>query len=1295
MSPSLRFAVLLLSFLAASVSGRADAVSVCILPSDVLSPAVARAAAELRSDPAFAGIELHVIPVLGQSEADRARLRKASLAVVYLRGKERAMALAGEVRAARASGGEVYAVGPTFDADLAAVGFVHDEALSAYYDAGGQANIAQMIRAAVSRRLRPGLSFAAPEPIPESGFFDFATQRAQQSFKDYRASYAKRRPESAGRPWVGIHIPRAYLESGSTQVIETLASALERRGLNVLAAYGPSQEATLRSLFLGEDGKPRIAALASLSLKMGFTPEMVVPALSALDVPVINGISLGAQTRAEWEASPTGIAVYERPWQVGGPELAGSIAPTVIAAKERVSDEASGSSYVVQMPIEERTEQYAERIARYVRLRTAAPSERRVAVIYYNYPPGRENVGASYLNVLPGSLWQILGRLNRDGYRIEGAPGTPESLFTEVRDFGANARANNFDDLDRIVRGGRAVLLPVSEYRRWFDKLPESLRSAVSAKWGAPELARTMVWRDAQQRPFFVLPVLRWGNVLFAPQPTRGWEEDVTASYHDLHLPPHHQYLAFYLWLQRQFEADAVVHVGRHATHEWQSGKEVGFTAADPGEVLVGAVPQLYIYTVDGIGEGLQAKRRGMAAIIDHLTPPLDKASLNPDLRELAGRIGDYRVAREKGSASGDETLREVAGRAGKMGLLADLGIALSKDQLLSNEQLEQIEDHITTTGDRLTPFGMHTFGVAPNESARRATAEAILSLEPGLTPTERDARREDLMARLLASGSAELDALSNGLAGRYIEPGPGNDPVRSPDSLPTGRNFYGFDPTRLPTPASYAAGVKLAAATVENFRAKHGAYPERLVFTLWSTETNRHEGLMESQIFALLGVRPVWNGRGKVDGVELIDRQALGHPRIDVTVAPSGLYRDAFPALMKLIDQAVDLAKKAPEADNAVARHVAATRTELLARGLAPELAERLASVRLFSSPPGVYGVGLERVINDDRSWNEEKQVADVYFNRVGNLFGQGYWGEAPVEGEGGKALAQDVFRLALKGSQGVIHSRSSNVYGAIDIDDVYQHLGGAAMAVRQVDGKTPEVLVSDLSNPKAGETMTLERYMGRELRARYLNPKWIEAMLKEGYAGSRFIMRMTDNLWGWQVTVPESVDGAKWQELFEVYVKDRYKLDIEKRFEASGNLRAYKAMVDRMLVAVDKGYWKAAEETVKDLRAASAKAAERIGAEEKLEKVALQSAPQPFPVSAPQTAPAAVQAAPSAPAAASASSQSASAPVEGKMLEEVPQKDTAQEAPKSAWPLRYALLAAALALLLGFGWWRQGRRS
>ncbi len=1264
-------------------------VKVALLTGDAASAAAVAALNELRRDPALADVSARVFPGPEATTADREFVRQSDVLIGYTRSGGLLRTLGPEIRAAAGRGALLAGVGGALDPEFADLGFKRDAALAAYFEAGGQANLAQMTRAALARRHRPGLAFAPPSVVPETGFFDVAHGRAFSQFAEWAEGWLAERPERRGRGWIGVYFSRDLATSGQTELLSAIGAALEKRGFNPLFAFGYPPDAAVPQLFLEADGRRRVEAVVALTMKIGNVPPRLTPQLQRLDAPILNAIALNTQSRAEWERSASGLSFLERSWQVGGAELAGAVAPTIVASKERLVDVSTGQGYVMTLPIAERVERLADRAQALVRLRRAPAGSKRVALIYYNYPPGRSSIGASYLNVLPGSLLQILNRLRADGFAAGGAPTNADELFTTIRTHGNNPipGPNAPAELEALAYSGRAQLLAVSEYRQWFDRLPAGLRAAVVAKWGEPEQSKVMVWRDEIQEPYFVFPAQRWGNVLLAAQPTRGWDQDVEAVYHDVTLPPHHQYLAFYLWLQKHFQADAMVHVGTHATHEWMPGKEVGFGPADTGEALLGAVPQFYPYIVDDIGEGLQAKRRGMAAIVTHLPPPLDRASLSPELRQIGGLIGDWRLAREKGAAAGEDLRREIAQRCEKHGLLKDLAIALTNGVTLSEAQIEEIEHHLKRIGERMTPFGMHTFGAAPDEAKRAATAEAILSLEPELGPEERSRRKAELMARIEASARAELDALSAGLAGRHIPAGPGNDPLRNPEALPTGRNFYGFDPARLPSPATMAAGTRLAADLIESHRRRRqGQAPDRLVFNLWGTETSRHEGVMEAQILALMGVRPKWDARGRVQGLELIGRAELGRPRVDVTVIPSGLYRDLFPALMLLLDQAVNLVKTDTSADNPLLRNIAAARAALEAQGVGTEEAARLASVRLFSLPSGVYGTGLEQAIHHPDTWSAQHDVAGVFFNRMSHLFGQGFWG-ARASGGTNADLSPALLRLALKGAKGVVHSRSSNIYGAIDSDDFYQYLGGTAMAAREANGSPVEALVADLSNPKSGETLTLERYMGREMRARYLNPKWIEAMLKEGYAGARMIRQVADNLWGWQVTVPEAVDAAKWQEMFETYVEDRHGLDIREKFRAAQNLAAYKLLVDRMLTTIETGYWKAAPETLARLRQAQSDLAPAVAAEH--QSVAQRARLQPAPAPSPAPAPAAAD----APKPPSAPPLPPTAPVvKGRVLEEKP-PSSAQSRSSGPPAPRLALLGAAALALMALGWWRAGR--
>ncbi len=600
---------------------------------------------------------------------------------------------------------------------------------------------------------------------------------------------------------------------------------------------------------------------------------------------------------------------------------------------------------------------------------------------------------------------------------------------------------------------------------------------------------------------------------------------------------------------------------------------------------------------MDDIGEGLQAKRRSAAVIIDHMTPPFDKAGLNVEMKELAGLINDYNVAKEKSPSVAEAKLNEINRVSEKTGLLKDLQL----EEIRTVDEIEEIEHYIKEIAEKQTPFGMHTFGRAPDERYRKSTAEAIVSVESGLKGEEREKKIAELEARIVESAQKEMDALIQVLSGRYILAGSGNDPIRNPDSLPTGKNFYAFDPRRVPSKETYAMGVKLATDLIEGYKQRHGAYPDKLTFNLWGVETSRHEGAMESQIMYLMGIRPRWDERGAVTGVEVIPRKDLGRPRIDVTIVPSGLFRDLFSNLMDLLDKAVTLAKDQDEEDNLLRAHMMKTKKMLMEKGVSEEMAGRLASVRLFTVPSGAYGTNLDKVIPLSNTWESEKEVAGVYFMRMSHMYGQGFWGskisskDLGIKGEEDISLA--VFETALSGSRMAVHSRSGNVYAALDGDDFFQYLGGTSMAIRSLDGKSPEVYVTNMSNPGSAKQETLEKYMGREMRTRYLNPEWIRAMMKEGYSGARFMHMVTDNLWGWQVTVPEAVDAAKWNEMYETYVLDRNGLEIKKFFRESNNMWAYQTLVARMIETTRKGYWKPEDKVVETLSKEFAETAGEVG--------------------------------------------------------------------------------------------------
>ncbi len=1181
----LSFVLSLVALTQMSVANLASAaepvVRIIFQPGDTQSSAAASAIQRLRQDESLDDVQFIVMGESTFSAEEIQRLGFVDYVLTARHGRQLTQVDAEAIATLTVGGTQVFGLVSGVASGLEEAGLELDETLQTYFSAGGTGNIEQMLRQLLSRSIKPGLAFQEVVAPPGAGYFEPRGETFHETFDDFLVHYqaAAGIDDLLSRPMVGLATSRSSLTSGDTKYLLDIVQAFETKGLAVMPFFNYPAHEDLDWLLLDGTGNPRVSAIAALAFKLGVVPDLIIPALEAIGVPVVSGIRLSIDEPEVWAASEIGIGVDERSWQIGSPELAGAIAPTVVAGRVNQLNPDLGFTVSVTQVIPERVERWAERVSRLVRLQTMGNANKKVAVMYYNYPPGKGNIGASYLNVLPDSLMEILSGLSSAGYNVGDLPDAPEDFLELVRTRGSNPETEAQLQSLRQAAGADVVLLDIAQYKAWLADVPAALSTAIVDKWGEPEDSSTMVWMNDKGEAFFVLPALRFGNVLLAPQPTRGWDLSIEAAYHDTVLPPHHYYLAFYLWLQKEFQADAMVHVGTHATHEWLPGKEVGFTEADASEVMVGAVPQVYPYIVDNIGEGQQAKRRGMATIISHMTPPISKASLNPELVALNSAITDLTLSQSGGSAVVANRLLEITAMATAMGLLTDLAITPGEGGVLNREQIDLIAEHIQKTGERLVPFGLHTFGVAPNTEATLATAQAMASVRDFVTDAERLAFISEMDGLLQQSGPLEMKAMLTALEGRYVSAGPGHDPVRNPSSLPTGKNFFGFDPSRIPAPATYELGRELANELVQShLTANGGEYPDRMVFNLFSVESNRHEGVQEAQIMALLGVRPVWDNNGRVSHMELVPRLELGRPRIDVTILPSGLYRDVFGEVLLRLDEAVNLAAKADEPDNVVASNVRAATAELIAQNVPEELAGRLAGVRIFGTPTGAYGPGIDTPINAEDSWENEQQVVDVYFNRMAHMFGRGFWGEQPdatVTGQDSSLLAVLLMRQALTGADAVVHSRSSNLYGTLDNDDFYQALGGSAMAVRAVDGTTPKAMVTDLSDPRTGSNVSLERYMGTELRSRYLNPEWINAMLDEGYAGARFINQVTDNLWGWQVTVPEAVDAAKWQEMYEVYIEDRYELDIRERITEANNLEALLGVVQRMTAVIEKQYW------------------------------------------------------------------------------------------------------------------------
>ncbi|MDR2528655.1 MAG: cobaltochelatase subunit CobN [Synergistaceae bacterium] len=1043
------------------------------------------------------------------------------------------------------------------DKELRERGFLFDSEVAAYFLNIGRENIRNMLKLAIHKTLDGDVSYGPVEETLKTGLYHPDAPSPFGNYVDYMRWSESRSAYNAELPRLGITVFSTSVLEGQRDALDELVSKLEGEGFNVIVAFGPDR-VTFESFFLDEKRRPRVDAVLLFTLKFySALDEELGKLIEALDTLVFNAINIRSLTIDEWSRSEQGLPVLDVTRTLATPEISGIVEPTPLMAKVEERHPSSGGVVYRTVLIPGMVERMAPRIHNWIKLRKKPNSEKKVAILYYNNSQGKQKIGASYLNVFR-SLEEISSALQNAGYLVSNAALREENIQGLVLRGGRNVGSWAPGELEALIASGQAELLPVETYKKWFAELPEDFKRRVTEQWGEPGRDGPMI-KDGN----IVIPMVSSRNLVMLPEPPRAVTDDPMKLYHDAVIYPHHQYIAVYLWLERVFGADAMVHLGTHATHEWLPGKQSGLSLSCPPEVMVTDVPNLYPYNMDLVGEGLQAKRRGRAVTLDHLTPTLTPAEGYAEYKELKEFCAQYESAASTGSLTEETYLERVRALAESLGLHKDLGL----EEIGGEEDVEALAEYLEYLETDTAPYGLHTYGRSPAEDEVKEFAASIVRQNV-------DWSAKAAADNLSRSGPSEMTNFLRALEGRYVPPAEAGDPIRNPGALPTGKNFYGIFPNRLPTPAAWELGQKAAEQIVSAYTDKHGTYPDKVAVVLWAEESLRNEGLNEATLFALIGVEPVWNASGTVTGTRPIPGSILKRPRIDVLINPSSLYRDIFPDKLLFIDNAIRQAVVQDDIENFIARNDLRIKERLMTSGMSEEEAVRFSKVRIFSARPGSYGTRVSEMVSASGLWKEDSAVSDVYRKQIGFAYGEGLWGEP----------AQGAFDENMRDSKVAWHSVSSNLYGLLDNDDMFQWLGGLSMAIRHVSGVAPDTLVADQRTRGLVKMKTLQKFLAGETRARYLNPRWIEGMKEEKYAGAAEMSDYVDHLWGWQVTTPEAVDDSLWKQTYEVYVTDKYGLDIHK-FLDENNPWAYQSMTARMLETARRGYWDAGEEIERKL--------------------------------------------------------------------------------------------------------------
>jgi cobaltochelatase CobN len=1009
-----------------------------------------------------------------------------------------------------------------------------------YLRHGDVDNVEQLLRFLADTLLLDGHGFEPPHEVPDLDIY-------------------REDPAPAGAPTVGVCFYRSHFLTGNTAFIDALCDALVAAGAGVLAVWSY----TLRRDANGEvpplqlmDG--RVDALITTMLATGGSgaadaDDWDASALAALDVPVLQAVA-ATQSRAAWSESPSGLQPLDAATQVAIPEFDGRLLAGVISFKER---DAEGSPVGVPVPRyvpdPERCARVARLAVRHARLRQIPPAERRVVMLLTAFPTKHARIGMAVGLDTPASALALLATLADEGMSIDHDFAHGDQLMHAL--IAAGGLDPEF--LTDAQLAAAPLRFPVADYLEWYATLPESLRTAIEGRWGTPPGDQYVDGED------FIVAGLELGNVVVAIQPPRGYGEDPVGIYHDAELPPTHHYLACYRWINAVWRADAVVHLGKHGTLEWLPGKMLALSSGCAPDAALGDIPLIYPFVVNDPGEGVQAKRRAHALIVDHLVPPMMRAGTYDELAELETLLDDY----ARLEVLDPSKLPALAGRIWsaieRANLQADLQIAERPDDL--GELVAHIDGYLCEVKDIQIKDGLHILGQAPQGEQLRGLVAAMLHTEG-----DEDALAHPGAARLvelIEQTPRELTAIVKALNGRHVESGPSGAPTRGrPDVLPTGRNFYSVDPRALPSELSWEVGVRLADALLERHREAAGELPKMVGLVAWGTAAMRTGGDDVAEIFALLGVRPTWNRASRrVTGVEVIALEELGRPRIDVTVRISGFFRDAFPQLVALIDDAVATVAALDEPDDAnfVAAHARADAARL-AGELAETAAWRQATTRVFGSKPGTYGAGLLQLL-DTRDWRGDDDLAAVYEAWGGYAYGRG------LEGAPASAAMRDAYRrieLAVKN----VDSREHDI---LDSDDYYQYHGGMVATVRALRGEEPAAYLGDSSDPERVRTRTLAEETRRVFRARVANPRWIASMIRHGYKGAAELAATVDYLFGY-----DAMAGVAEDWMYE-QVAERYLLDPGvAEFMSRSNPWAARSISERLLEAADRGLWAAPSE-------------------------------------------------------------------------------------------------------------------
>ncbi len=1087
---------------------------------------------------------------------------------------------------------------------------------------GGPQNAANFLRFAASL-IGHDADWQEPRPLLRAGLYwpgawvpDLESLRKQWRGKT--------------RPVAAVLFYRALLQAGNLAAVDELIAALDAAEINALPIFATSLRETAAAAMVDEllAGAPPDVVINATGFSRAAPGGESYRPPAHLDCPELQVVFAGTSEES-WRAGTRGLSPTDIAMNVALPEVDGRIITRAVSFKgSSRRDDLTECDIVAYAPVADRVRFVAELAAAWAHLRRKPAATRRVALVLANYPNKDGRIGNGVGLDTPASAIEVLNALRDAGYGVKASPQDGADLVARLtagptNDHRADRRLVReslplsdyqlfFTALPKAVRDAVTERWGAPEsdpfYRpghtdcgsfaipafrcgtiavglqpaRGYNIDPQSTYHDPALVPPHGYLAFYCWLRDAY-RAEAVVHLGKHGNLEWLPGKSLALSQECFPEVALGPLPHLYPFIVNDPGEGTQAKRRAAAVIVDHLTPPLTRAESYGplrdlERLVDEYYEAAGIDPRRCRVLSEQILD--LARSHGVAADCG-IAPSDDESSALTkldgylcELKELQIRDGLHIFGR---SPTGDQRtdLLVALARVPRAGLLdgaeTSLLRALARDLSLDFDPLdcdmaEPWRDAKPAALDGDAPWRTHGDTVERLELLARRLVAGETTAPANWTHTRAvlDHLDRHLRPAVAACGKAEIAGLLAGLDGRFVPPGPSGAPTRGrPDVLPTGRNFYSVDTRTVPTPAAWILGWKSATLLIERHAQEHGDYPRTVALSAWGTSNMRTGGDDIAQGLALMGVRPTWDSASRrVTGFEVLPVSVLGRPRVDVTLRVSGFFRDAFPGLIDLFDSAARAvaALDEPARDNPLAERAREEAAALIAQGVTAPEAERQATYRVFGSKPGAYGAGLQALI-DERGWTSTADLARAYVAWGGYAYGAGAAGIA----------APALFEARLGKVEAVLHNQDNREHDLLDSDDYYQFEGGLAAAVKEARGEMPVVYHSDHSRPETPRIRTLQEEIGRVVRARVVNPKWIAGVMRHGYKGAFEMAATVDYMFAFAATTGAVADHH-FDAVFEAYVADPAVRD----FIAGANPAALCEMSERLLEAQERGLWK-----------------------------------------------------------------------------------------------------------------------